>query len=326
MRREPPSLPAPTPFPPPRPGILAPIDRPEEVAPLAEAGATDLYGGVWAPDGETGLSATQRTFASAHFAGEAALARAIAEARERGLGFHLTLNAPGYAPERIPGLVALAARAAGWGATGVIAADPGLLAALRDEGLPLVLTLSTLAGALNAETVRFYRRYGVGRAVLPRHLTLAEIASLCRAVPEVEFEAFVLVGACPNEEALCTFQHVSPSKRWPCEIPYRLETARGEPLAAAHPLARWHERWRRADRRLGCGICGVAAWLGAGVRHLKIVGRGGPTEAKVANVRLVTAAARGEIPNGPTAYRAHFGRACEALTCYARESWREEGS
>ncbi len=303
------------------PGILAPVDGPHEVAPLAEAGATELYGGVWAPDGEPGLSATQRTFASAHFADEAALRTAIRTARSLGLGFHLTLNAPLYAPQRLESLLALADRAAGWGATGVIAADPGLLAALADRQRGPMLTLSTLGGALNAEAFRFFERYGISRAVLPRHLTLEEVRAVCRGVPGVEFEAFVLVGACPNEESLCTFQHVSPSKRWPCEISYRLTDGAGEPLPADHPLVRWYRQWGETDRRLGCGLCAVPRWVEAGVRHLKIVGRGGPTAQKAANVALVAAVLRGEVAEVPRAYRERFGRPCHRLVCYARELW-----
>ncbi len=306
--------------------IVAPVDRVEEVAAVARAGAAEVYGGVMAPGRGAGApSATRRTFASAHLADEGRLREAVAEARRAGVGFHLTLNAVPYPPGAYPALLGLAERAAGWGAAGVIVADLGLLIRLAARDLPLVLTLSSVAGAFNRHAVGFYRRFGISRAVLPRHLTLGEQEALVRAHPEVGFEAFVLVGKCPNAEALCTFQHVSPSKRWPCEIPYRLTDPEGRPLAADHPLRRWHEAWRQADRRAGCGVCGIPDWARMGVRFLKVVGRGGPTADKVANVSVVAAFVRGDLGpgDGPATYRRRFGRPCHPLTCYVPERFQD---
>lgn len=308
----------------PVPWLLAPVDREEEVGLLAAAGAHELYGGVqpdaWLRAGR-GVSANQRTFSSAHFPSEASFARAAAEARREGVALRLALNAPLYDPPDYPELVALAARAAAWGVAGVIAGDLGLLQRLSRAGLPLELTLSTMAGAMNRESLAFFRRFGISRAVLPRHLTLAEMAALVGTHPEVGFEAFVLVGRCPNEEAYCTFQHTSPSKRWPCEIPYELSDAGGGPLPAGHPLAGWHASWRQADRRLACGLCAIPELARIGVRHLKLVGRGGPTSVKVANAALVRAFLSGDRSpaQARAAYEDRFGGPCHPLVCYFPE-------
>lgn len=304
--------------------LLAPVDREEEVGLLAAAGAHEVYGGVqpdaWVRAGR-GVSANQRTFVSAHFPSEASFARAAAEARRAGVALRLVLNAPLYNPSDYPELAALARRAAEWGVAGVIAGDLGLLQRLSRAGLPLELTLSTLAGAMNREAVAFFRRFGISRAVLPRHLTLAEMGVLVQAHPQVAFEAFVLVGRCPNEEAYCTFQHTSPEKRWPCEIPYALSDAGGGPLPAGHPLVCWHALWREADRRLACGLCAIPELARLGVRHLKLVGRGGPTRVKVANVELVRAFLSGGRSRAEAlaAYEARFGRPCHPLVCYFPE-------
>lgn len=300
------------------PTLLAPFDRPGEAEGLRAAGAGELYAGVQ-PDGWGGgyLSASQRTFDAAHFPSEAAFAAGVAEARDAGLPVHLTLNAPLYDAGACLALAGLAERAVGWGVAGVIAGDLGLLARLRARRLPLVLTLSTLAGAWNRHAVTFFRRFGVGRVVLPRHLDLAEMGALAAAHPDLAFEAFVLVGKCPNAEALCSFQHTAADRRWPCEIPYRLYDAAGGPLPEDHPAARRQRDWQGCDRRAGCGLCAVGELAEQGIRHLKIVGRGGPTAAKVANVALVAAFAGGEDPSAiREAYRARFGRDCNPLICY----------
>jgi putative protease len=302
--------------------ILSPFDRVDEIEPLVAAGARELYGGVqpasWA---SRVLSANQRTFASAHLASEEAFAEAAAEAGRLGVPTHLVLNAPVYDPSAYRALLGLAERAAGWGVAGAIVGDPGLLLRLRSARLPLELTVSTLAGALNGASFGLFRELGARRAVLPRHLTLSEVALVVRANPRLDFEAFVLIGKCPNEEGHCTFQHVSPSQRWPCEIPYELSHAGGEPVALRHPLSRWHGDWRGADRRLACGLCALGALGRLGVRTAKLVGRGGPTAGKVANVRLVAAFLRGDRPpeEARRAYDERFGRPCHPLTCYFPE-------
>lgn len=302
--------------------ILSPADKIEEVGALVLAGAHELYAGV-RPAGWTAevLSPNQRTFTTAQFPSEAAFADAVSESARLGAPMHLALNAPLYDPPDYEPLLALAERAAAWGTKGIIAADLGLLARLTEAGLPLVVTLSTMAGALNQSSLRFYKRFGIGRAVLPRHVSLREMASMVSAHPDLDFEAFVLVGRCPNEEAYCTFQHTSPARRWPCEVPYRISDSAFQELSGAHPLVQWHKSWAEADRRMACGICGIQELERIGVRYLKIVGRGADTPSKVANVALVAAFARGgEKPFRPSeVYEARFGRPCHSLTCYFPE-------
>ena len=301
--------------------ILAPVDRVEEVALLAAAGAHELYGGVQPEKNPSALSVNQRTFASAQFGSEASFAEAAREAQGIGTPLHLALNAPVYDPGIYPSLLRLVDRCVGWGVAGVIAGDLGLLIRLAEAAFPLELTLSTMAGALNRRSVGFFRRFGIARAVLPRHLTLGEMASIVNAHPSIAFEAFVLVGRCPNEEAFCTFQHVNPEKHWPCEIRYDFAVHGERGFPEGHPLAAWNESWREADRRHACGLCGIAELARIGVRHLKIVGRGGPSEAKVANVGLVSRFARGNTApsQAPAAYAERFGRPCHPLVCYFPE-------
>ena len=215
--------------------ILSPVDRLEEVELLIDAGADELYAGV-APDSWSDLfvSPNQRTFASAQFVDEAQLAKAIEVAGARSVPLHLTLNAPTYTPEIYSELTALAQRAQGWGVESFIVGDPGLITRLHETDSAMKITLSTMAGTMNRGWLDYYRTLGLYRAVFARHLNIAEMASLVRAGQGLEFEAFVLIGKCPNEEAFCSFQHVSPTKRWPCEIDYRLCE---EPSTTAPPVS-----------------------------------------------------------------------------------------
>lgn len=297
------------------------MDQVSEIELMVSAGANELYGGVHPKEWQSSvLSPNQRNFPSAQFKSEEEIAEAVAEARRRGVSFRLTLNAPLYDPSDYKVLTALVERAAKWGVAGVIAGDLGLLSRLSKSDLPLEVTVSTLAGGLNRASITFLKRFGVDRVVFPRHLNLAEIKSLVESHPDIVFEAFVLVGKCPNEEAYCTLQHTDPGKRWPCEIPYDLFGPDGI-LESTHPLAQWHESWSKSDRRKACGLCGVADVTAMGVRHLKLVGRGAPTKNKLANLQLVAGLVRKEFSHGEAraAYENRYGVPCRVLTCYYPE-------
>ncbi len=89
------------------------------------------------------------------------------------------------------------------GADAVILADLGLIAYAHRTHPDLRRHLSVQASASNAAAIGFYRqRFGIKRVVLPRVLTLAQIAAITRAV-DVETEVFVFGGLCVMAEGRC---------------------------------------------------------------------------------------------------------------------------
>ena len=90
------------------------------------------------------------------------------------------------------------------GADALILADVGLLdyAARTHPGQRL--HLSVQAAASNPDAIRFYTEaFGVKRVVLPRVLTVAEIAAITRAI-DCETEVFVFGGLCVMTEGRCS--------------------------------------------------------------------------------------------------------------------------
>ncbi|UWQ85708.1 ubiquinone anaerobic biosynthesis protein UbiU [Leisingera caerulea] len=90
------------------------------------------------------------------------------------------------------------------GADAVILADPGLLdyAARTHPGLRL--HLSVQAAAANADIINYYAgTFGVKRVVLPRVLSVPEIAAI-NAETEAETEVFVFGGLCVMAEGRCS--------------------------------------------------------------------------------------------------------------------------
>ena len=316
--------------------IISPVDHLEEVANLLEAGADELYGGYvpreWEERFDLVASLNQRTFAAAQITGEEELAEILRLTHAAGRTFALTLNAPFYSDAQLPLLLDYLDRMVTLGIDGLIVSDLGLVRLLAGRYPGLELHASTMAHISNSGALRFYAGLGISRAILPRHLTVAEMTAIAAAVPAVRCDAFLLVGKCPNTEGLCTFHHVNPARIWPCEIPYRIEALHDLPSVQLQAAMAQQNSWSRTDRRHGCGLCAIPMLLQGGISGFKLVGRGAPTALKVCNLRMartfVELAASNENftayrRQAMAAHQSRFGAACHANVCYYPEMLEE---
>lgn len=106
------------------------------------------------------------------------------------------------------------------GADALILADIGLIDYARLHHPRIRRHLSVQAAASTPEGINFYARaFGIARVVLPRVLTLAEIAELNRHI-EIETEVFVFGGLCVMAEGRCSLSSYvtgkSPNKTGVC--------------------------------------------------------------------------------------------------------------
>lgn len=93
---------------------------------------------------------------------------------------------------------------AAFGADAIILADLGLLAYAADRHPQLRRHLSVQAAAANADAIGFYTRsFGIRRVVLPRILTVEEIAAINREI-NCETEAFIFGSLCVMAEGRCS--------------------------------------------------------------------------------------------------------------------------
>lgn len=318
--------------------VISPVDNLEEVEALLSAGADELYGGYvpnkWMERFGLLGSINQRTFSQAQIDSFEELQSIVACVHQAGKSFSLTLNAPFYSDRQLPLILELVDEAVAAGVDGIILADLGLLRRLRRRHERLELHASTLAHISNSGAVDFYRRQGIDRVVFPRHLTTDEMGQIAAACPDVRFDAFLLVGKCPNTEGLCTFHHSSPERIWPCEVPYAirpLEQPAPEALQAPEVLQAAMARqgsWSHSNRRHGCGLCAIPALVQAGLYGLKLVGRGAATAQKVLNISaarefLQLAKQEKDFTSyrrlAMAAHRRRFGAACEPNVCYYPE-------
>ncbi len=84
-----------------------------------------------------------------------------------------------------------------------IMVDPGLINECLKISPDSIIHLSTQANVTNWTAVKFWRDCGIKRVILPRELSIAEIAEIHEKVPNIELEAFVHGAICVAYSGRC---------------------------------------------------------------------------------------------------------------------------
>ncbi len=175
--------------------LVCPAGNPAALRAAVDAGADVVYAGF---ADETNA----RNFPGLNFSRDE-MAEGIAYAHERGCGVFIAINTYAAAGNPDPWRRAID-DAAALGADAMILADIGLLDYAQRSQPNLRRHLSVQASASNAEAIGFYHKaFGVKRVVLPRVLTVSEIADLNSRI-EVETEVFAFGGMCVMAEGRCS--------------------------------------------------------------------------------------------------------------------------
>jgi collagenase-like PrtC family protease len=178
-----------------RPELVCPAGTPASLRAAVDAGADAVYCGL--------QNATNaRNFPGLNFT-PAEIEQAVAYAHRRGAKVLLAINTfpPAGRFELWRDAVDLAAAS---GVDAAIVCDMGVADYAARAHPALRLHLSVQAGASSPEAIRFYcEEFGVKRVVLPRMLTVAEIAELHGQIP-CEIEAFVFGNIGMMAEGRCS--------------------------------------------------------------------------------------------------------------------------
>ena len=300
--------------------LICPAGTPASLRAAVDAGADAVY---------TGFRdcTNARNFPGLNFS-RAEMKDAIAFAHRRGVKVFVAVNTFAVAGNPGPWRTAID-DAARLEADAVIVADIAVAAYAAKKYPDLRLHLSVQASASTAEAIGFFRReFGIRRVVLPRTLTIAEVALLIRRVP-VEAEVFLfgamgvmaegrcalssyVTGISPNLGGACSpAEHVHYDQRPDGTLVSRL----GRHAISTHPAgepAGYPTLCRgcyRAHGRTGYvfeeptslnAVETLPALLKAGVRAFKIEGRqrGRAYVAEVVKTlrRALDAALSGETP------------------------------
>lgn len=89
------------------------------------------------------------------------------------------------------------------GVDGAIVSDTGLIYLARTVAPNLSVNISTQANTLNYKTVEFWKKQGVKRVILARELSLEEISTINKKVPDIEIETFIHGAMCISYSGRC---------------------------------------------------------------------------------------------------------------------------
>lgn len=181
--------------------IVSPAGTPASLRAALRAGADAVYLGLRD-------TTNARNFPGLNFSTDE-LAAGVALAHEQGAKVLLAVNTYMRASNPAPWFRAVDI-GADCGVDAVILADTGLLDYAARRHPDLRRHLSVQASAATPEAIRFYtEQFGVKRVVLPRVLTVTDIADLISKV-NVETEVFAFGGLCVMAEGRCALSgHVT---------------------------------------------------------------------------------------------------------------------
>ncbi|WP_297906909.1 peptidase U32 family protein [Thiomonas sp.] len=177
--------------------------KPELVCPAGSLRALQLAVDAGADAVYLGLrnQTNARAFAGLNF-DEAQLREGVRYAHARKAKVLMALNTFAAAEDPQPWFEAVE-RAAGLGADALIVADCAVLSYAHRHHPELRLHLSVQASATSYAAIEYYRvRYGIQRAVLPRVLTLSQVAHVARNT-SAEVEVFGFGSLCVMVEGRC---------------------------------------------------------------------------------------------------------------------------
>ena len=276
--------------------ILSPLDSPEEVEPLIEAGAGEFYCGVleetWY-DPYPVISINRRPAGKGHFRNFKELKKAVVSAEEYNVPLFFTVNEHYYTQEQLPLVKDYIQKAVDAGVRALIIADYGLMEALPELTDQVDIHISTGGTVLNWRTAAFYQELGARRITFPRHLTLQEMKQITRNISGMETTAFIFNSRCINLDGFCTFQHGLSGKKTPlffrnaCMLPYEISAIslkqgmEGKEIPGDSPLMKRQRVWETVHLDdYPCGACALYEFRQMKLKSLKIVGRGNITERK----------------------------------------------
>lgn len=252
-----------------RPLVLSPAGSPEALYAALEAGADEVYFGLWAHNARQNAKNFTRDEAR----------EAFRVCRLRGVSTNVTLNTL-VTDRELPDAVRLAYDALCMGADAFIVQDIGLARSLKRAIPEIVLHASTQCACHSTAGARQLIDAGFERIVLARELDESSIRNIVSLGAETEI--FVHGALCVCHSGMCLMSSVIGGRSGnrglcaqPCRLPYELESAentlgRGRKATESdgYPLS-------LKDLSLARHVPKLAA---LGVTSLKIEGRMKPPE------------------------------------------------
>ena len=275
--------------------ILTPINQEASISELVDAGASEFYMGFFDPAWQDRYGKYSDINRLTLFKDRANryliddIGRIAEKVHKKNAAFYITLNAPQYTAAQKNDIRTYLKRLAESEVDGVIISEPELIVMALEAGVKPVA--STMCGIFNSDLANYYREQGIGRVILPRELTTDEIADVMAAVPDVEYEVFLMRNGCRYSDANCLSLHGGEAgalcgclRSGQVSVFSRKSTQVIGQTAEA--LARTHELFCHMFHIYTCGQCAIWRFLQMGVSAVKIVGRMDDADDIIRDVRL----------------------------------------
>lgn len=259
--------------------LLLPVNAPEHITRMLRHGdRVEFYAGFSLPGWQERFGPYEDLNRMSSFRGDANMdgfqnvEQLVSAAR--GHEVFITLNAGIYSTEQMEVLKDVLAGLREKQVHGVIVGDPHLAPLVRDAGLKAVA--STMIGIYNEDMARFCVDKGFQRLIFPRDLTLEEIGQIRHAVPDVEYECFLMRNGCRYSDSNCLARHsdrygalctcLDRSRPRYCGAPEKSFSAHDDMVFN-------HLMFSHVFHKSACGICAIWDLLQMGIHAGKVVGR-----------------------------------------------------
>ncbi len=275
--------------------ILTPLNRFTDIDVLADAGANEFYIGfadqAWTD--KFGMFETvNRCSAYGMNANSSKIddvPRFVKASHRRGASLYVVLNAQCYNDDQLKWMEYYIDRIAGAGADGVIVSTPEQVEIAKGRGVKAVA--STMCSVYNSDIAKYYRDLGVDRIILPRELSTEAIEKIINAVPDMEYEAFLMRNGCKHADSYCLGLHggrfgglcFDQAQRKPEMI---FADAKNLPDEVFNSKEYNSYLYETVFHKNACGQCALYRLEKIGVTAAKIVGRMDDVNDIAATVRL----------------------------------------
>ena len=197
----------------------------------------------------------------------------IEDTKKKGVMMYVTFNASVYSQAQLDYMVRYMERLKATSLDGVIVSCPELVEMASKLGMNVVV--STISAAYNEDTVKFYRDLGAKRIILPRDLSMDEIESIVKAVPDVEYEVFLMRNGCRYSDGNCLGFHRSEMSAI-CGClggAHRTLQYEKNDFKTRHEVELNDILYTKFFHSNACGLCSVYRFVKIGIAAGKIVGR-----------------------------------------------------
>lgn len=197
----------------------------------------------------------------------------IEDTKKKGVMMYVTFNASVYSQAQLDYMVRYMEMLKATSLDGVIVSCPELVEMASKLGMNVVV--STISAAYNEDTVKFYRDLGAKRIILPRDLSMDEIESIVKAVPDVEYEVFLMRNGCRYSDGNCLGFHRSEMSAI-CGClggAHRTLQYEKNDFKTRHEVELNDILYTKFFHSNACGLCSVYRFVKMGIAAGKIVGR-----------------------------------------------------